>query len=463
MINPTWHHERNDRSLRYAGRVLPPDHPIHLKLSEEYGRRYDGQIAAIVAINLLARMTPSIALSVPDVDVVPSLPWAGMKLQRLLLEIAFAADPFGQFEPRELRNGDYALFFGRESSPATVHGSGWNAFIGRSASPVPDSAQINPIGPALAVITAIGRVFALQMQTIDGPYLFNAFNWRNLIVPDSEDPVFDPQFDHGSLWTIGLGSVGTAALYFLSLATLRFSPTLFDMDEAKTLNLDRSPVFSASDAGVLRKKVHAMEAYLRSIGIHDVKSEPFPLDQSEVWLTRQAGTPDLIISAANERDVRYIIEQSAPPIQIYGTTGANWEASVIRHIPMVDACSCCLFPPGNPKPVVTCATDAVVNRSTGKVVDASLPFLSFGAGLMAAAEILKIAMPGYPFSPNRTTLYMHPSAPARLVSLPIRRRPECVCAGRSALVHARMIEGTKHQHLSSAKAAENPLHLRKTA
>ena len=463
MTNPSWHRERNDRSLRYAGRVLPPNHPIHLALSEEYGRRYDGQVAAIVATNLLARMTPSVALSIPDIDVAPPLPWAGMKLRRLLLEIAFAADPFGRFEERHLRNGDYSLYFGRESSPATVHGSGWNAFVGPSTSPVPDSVQINPVGPALAVITAIGRVFALQMQALDGPFLFNTFNWRNVIVPDCEVPALDPQFDHGSLWAIGLGSVGTAALYFLSLATLRFSPTLFDMDEAKTLNLDRSPVFSAADAAALRKKVHATEDYLRSVGLHNVKSEPFPLDQSGIWVARQAGTPDLIISAANERDVRYLIEQSAPPIQIYGTTGANWEASVVRHTPMVDACSCCLFPPGKPKPVATCATDTMVEQTTGREVDASLPFLSFGAGLMAAAEILKTAMPGYPFSPNRTTLYMHPAAPPRLVSLPIRRRPECICAGRSASVHARMIEGTKHQHLSSVKAGTSPLHLRKTA
>lgn len=31
-------------------------------------------------------------------------------------------------------------------------------------------------------------------------------------------------------------------------------------------------------------------------------------------------------------------------------------------------------------------------------IDAALPFLSFAAGLMAAAEMLKLALPGYPFS-----------------------------------------------------------------
>ncbi|HEX7359686.1 MAG TPA: hypothetical protein VF283_04275 [Bryobacteraceae bacterium] len=142
---------------------------------------------------------------------------------------------------------------------------------------------------------------------------------------------------------MGLGSVGTAILYFPSLATKRFSPTLFDMDEIKTHNLDRSPIFSAADGEAGRKKVHAAETSLRSVGIRSVTAEPVALGESDLWYTRTAGVPDILISIANERDVRRTIEQSAPPLQIYGTTGANWEASVIRHIPLVDSCSCCLF------------------------------------------------------------------------------------------------------------------------
>ncbi len=457
MTGPSWYRLRNDRTIRYAGRALSPDRPILLKLNTDYGSRYDGQVAVIVAANLLARMTPSVAFSVPDIEIVEPLPWAGMKLHDLLMTSSFAADPGGRFSLRGINDGDYVLSLGREFSPATVHGSGWNAFVGPDASPVPDSPQPNPVGAALAVIVAVARLFALHMQPMDGPHLFNAFDWRGAIVPDNAAPAFDRDAHHGAIWTVGLGSVGTAALYFFSLATRRFLPILFDMKGVEIHNLDRSPIFTASDAEAQISKVDATKTYLESIGIKDVQCEPIPLDQSKVWAMRQAGTPDLVIAAANERDVRYIIEQSAPPLQIYGTTGANWQACVIRHIPMAEACSCCLFPPHDPKSVMTCAASTAIQPSTGKPIDASLPFLSFAAGLMAAAEILKTQMPGYPFTPNRTTLYTHPEAPPRLVSLPISRRPECLCASRSSSVHASMISGTRHWHLSAPEiAAKSP-------
>lgn len=457
MNTEAWYRQRSDRSLRYAGRVLPHDRPILLRLCAESASRYDAQVAALVAANLLARMTPAVAFDLPETKILPSLPWAGKSLRSHLKEIMFAADPLGSFEIRDERKGDYVLTLGRHSDIATVHGSGWNAFVGRGPSPLPDGNQLNPLGPALAVIIAVARLFALEMVPIDGPHLFNAFNWRSEIVDDNGAPEFEETPDLGSIWSVGVGSVGTAALYFLALATRRFSATLFDMDRAKVENLDRSPIFSACDADNRSYKVDAVAAYLRSIGVQAVRSEPKPLHESSIWFAREAGAPDIIISAANEFNVRYTIEQSAPPLQIYGTTGANWEASVIRHIPFVDPCSCCLFPPDAPVQPTVCATETTVERATGETVDASLPFLSFGAGLMTAAEILKAQLPGYPFSPNRTTLNTHAAGPPRFVSSIIPHRPNCLCADRSPLVHRRLIGDSRYAALSRpALAAKAP-------
>ena len=245
---------------------------------------------------------------------------------------------------------------------------------------------------------------------MDGPYLFNAFELA--FSHDARQRCPATRSDAGSRrrLVVGLGSVGTAVLYFLTLLTNRFSAALFDMDFVKVENLDRSPIFVASDSAEEKRlsKVNAAEKYLCAVGVDSVAKEHGPLDQSTRWFARQAGTPDLLISAANKRNVRYIVEQSSPPLQIYGTTGANWVASVIRHIPMVDACSCCLFPPEVSEVATTCATETVIESDTGQKIDASLPFLSFAAGLMGAAEILKAGLPGYPFSPNRTSLYTPP-------------------------------------------------------
>lgn len=440
-----WYNERNDRSLRYAGRVLPTDRPILLRLPEEFATSHDHQAAMIVAANLLSRMTPALAFDVPLVAIAAPLPWARSDLRNHLCEAAFAGDPGGFFEVRGARDGDYVLTFGKHGSAATVHGSGWNAYIGPGPSPLPDSTEPNPIGPSLAAVAAVARLFALQMQPMDGPYLLNALHWRNAIVQD--DGGYDAARDLGAIWTIGTGSVGTAALYFLTLATRRFSTILFDMDYVKNHNLDRSPIFTALDAEAKIKKVDATAAYLRSVGV-SATPEPQPLDQSDLWSARQAGTPDIVIGAANERDVRSIIERSAPPLEIYGTTGANWEASVMRQIPLVDACSCCLFPPEVQEAPTICASAEITPLTSEETVDAALPFLSFAAGLMVAAEILKAGMRGYPFSSNRTALYTHQDAGLRFSSSTVARRANCVCANRRAPLHRAMIQGTKYEGLS---------------
>ena len=95
-----------------------------------------------------------------------------------------------------------------------------------------------------------------------------------------------------------------------------------------------------------------------------------------------------------------------------------------------------------------CATGEATLPTGEETVDAALPFLSFAAGLMAAAEILKTTIPGYPFSPNRTTLYTHPEVLPRFVSPSVARRTNCLCASRRSSVHRAMIEGTKHERLS---------------
>ena len=96
-----------------------------------------------------------------------------------------------------------------------------------------------------------------------------------------------PQPTLGTLWTVGTGSVGTAILYFLSLATQNFSSGVFDMDTVKIHNLDRSPLFTADD--VQKKKVVVTERYLNQAGIKTIQAEPHALDESELWRSRDQG------------------------------------------------------------------------------------------------------------------------------------------------------------------------------
>ncbi|MCG8606716.1 ThiF family adenylyltransferase, partial [bacterium] len=250
----------------------------------------------------------------------------------------------------------------------------------------------------------------------------------------------------GDLWIVGAGSVGTGALYFLALANRRFRSTLIDMDRVKIWNLDRSPIFTNKDVG--RYKVEVARNFLTSIGITDVRSETRPLHDVDTWASRQPGTPDVLISAANEQNVRYHIEAQYPPVQLYGTTGRNWQVNLIRHIPLVDACSCCLFTPDVPSAAMACATAAREPGEDGpEQVDAALPFLSFGAGLMTSAEIVKLSLPGYPFTQNRVS-FMTRREP-RLAASRIAHRQGCICRDRRISVHRKMLKDGKYAELSS--------------
>ena len=445
MNEQYWRKERNSRSLRYAGRVLNPEHWITLRTDQGYAERYDGQVAILTAANLLGRMSPAVALDIPSVPLVAPLSWGGSTLSEVALDLLHKADPYGKFCCRSPRQNDYTIHLGRTSSTDfVVHGSGWNFYCGPSPSPLADDQTVNPIGPALAAILAASEAFRTDLAGPPEKTLLNALNWQFAALEPDFAPLSLPQPTLGTLWAVGTGSVGTAILYFLSLATQSFSAALFDMDEVKIHNLDRSPLFTDGDVG--KKKVVVTERYLNQAGIKTIQAEPYALDESKLWRSRAQGTPDVLIAAANERNVREVIENDFPPVQIYGTTGQNWQATMIRHVPLHDPCSVCLFPATNHEPTM-CATGGVtVERENGKKqVDAALPFLSFAAGAMAAAEILKLGLPGYPFTTNRVILNTRPAL--RPVPAALSIRENCLCRSRNTSVHRKMIEGTRFSNL----------------
>jgi molybdopterin/thiamine biosynthesis adenylyltransferase len=443
-----WYERRNDRQMRYAGRVLSIDRPIAISVEPAYASTYAGQVCTLVAANLLSRMTPVVVLDVPDVEIVAPLPWAMAGLRATALSVMIDADPHATFEMRDAREADYVLRLGREASPASVHGRGWYAFVGPGRSDIPPGSDTNPIGPGFAAIAAVARLFGLGLAPLDGPFFFNTFDWSHR--PSPSPIMSTPEINLGNLWTVGAGSVGTAALFFLTLATRQFRAVTFDMDRVKIENLDRSPIFAASDASQQRHKSEVTTDYLRRVGVADAAPETEALDLSRRWMDRAPGTPDILIAAANERDVRYVIEQSCPPLQIYGTTAANWGASVFRHIPMVEPCSCCIFPPSLEQATMRCGEGKVLTPTASREVDAAMPFLSFAAGLMAAAEVLKTSLPGFPFSPQRTAFCASPSTTPRFSSFSGATRPGCTCENRARSVHERMISGTRYAQLSSS-------------
>jgi len=368
-------------------------------------------------------------------------------LHRHILSGIRAANPFGTYNARDFAAGDFRIHIGRGHGDIVVDGSGWNAYVGAGPSTLPDQPDGNGFGAGLAVVLAGAQLFREPFAQTTTPFVCNALDWTDSTSPQINDLRCPPGI--GRVQFIGLGSVGSATLYYIALATRSFAPTLIDMDRVKVHNLTRSPIFVAADCADEAKnpeggvyKVKAAERFLNEIGLISVASEPTALHQSELWSERSVATPDVVISAANEYDARYHIEMGYPPIQVYATTGNNWQIVLLRHHPGDDACSMCVFPPDETNLPMACATERVTAQDSDVQIDAALPFLSFGAGLMTAAEIMKLALPGYPFNRARVSLNLR-SDPV-ITTTPIPHRHGCACEHRDKAVHRRMVTGSRY-------------------
>jgi hypothetical protein len=444
MKREEFYRMRNDRTLRYAGRVLDPGRRIVITADADYLETIAGQATVIVAGHLLSRMTPSVSLGFGDTCIQPTLQRSSGSLHQFLLDQMNAVDPNGAFDTKKLGNGDYRVHAGRTGASWVVHGSDWSAFVGPPRSPLPSPGTSSPFGGAFAAVIAAAKIFINFFPADVAPIAVNLLKWTCGMV--ERDPLISTEHSLGNLWFIGAGSVGSAIAYFLVLAGMNFEATIFDGDSVETENLDRSPVFTVRDVG--RNKAEVVAEFLRSYGISAV-DDPTWLDQSEKWKGRQQGVPDILISAANERNVRYLIESLLPPVQIYGTTGTNWQACVFRHIPPQDPCSCCIFLPDASAPM-SCGGGVVEVPIAGsdqtKQTDASLPFLSFAAGLMAAVEIVKLAN-RIPRTPNRA--FFTPRGDPIVYPLSLQRRDKCVCANRNSAAHAAMVSGSRYADRSA--------------
>lgn len=393
------------------------------------------------ACNLLSRMTPSIAIAFEDVPIHPFLPWAGQSLHAIALTQMRGGDLHGQFRVRDVCSNDFRFHLGRAGGTINVHGSGWNAWFGAGASPLLDGEESNGIGSCLSAILAASQVFVHSFN-VQQDFAANALNWRTELA--SCGPLLGYPINIGSVWTLGVGSVGSAALYFLTLATRSFDSILIDMDSVKLHNITRSPIFTHYRLGDL--KVDVVKEFLIGAGLQHVFTDDRPLDESLLWHNRASGEADVVIAAANERQARYHIEARFPPVQVYATTGANWQTTLFRHLPGAKSCSLCQFPKDQAFAATACATAPDLVLPAGEQIDASLPFLSFAAGLMTAAEILKLRLAGYPFNPDRVFMSTRPEI--SMFARDLAHRDGCLCESRDRNVHRQMNSGSRYDLLS---------------
>ena len=237
MNEEEFHRRWSDRSDRYpdAG-PLPAGVSVHLHVDPGYAETYSGQVAAITAASLFSRMTRCVAVDVPPLPILDPLPWTGTKLDEFVMETLHDAHRSGKYEQRAARTEDLRLVIGSGGDGLVVHGSGWGAYRGFGPSPLLQSDDPNPFGAAFAVIDAAAQIqlhpdgSGIESESMD------TYLWRSGI-PSADTPSMEPCFELGDVWSIGVGSVGSCALFFLGLITRNFRAVLVDCDNVEIENV----------------------------------------------------------------------------------------------------------------------------------------------------------------------------------------------------------------------------------
>ena len=439
-----------DRELRYSGRkLLPSDRMIHIQVEGEYAATYSGQVAAITAASLIGRMSSYVAFDAPSLPVVTPLPWAGENLNQVISDTLSSGNRYGQYQQRSARSNDVRLTVGPSGEGLIIHGSGWGAYCGTDASPLTRSGEINPYGSAFAAIAAASQLSRQINGEFVTPVLIDTYRWTAGI-PAPDTPQVHANFSLGELWCVGVGSVGTCSLFFLGLVTNSFEAVLIDGDVVEVENVSRSALFTWRDALPGIAKVESGHRWLSKVGVENITVRETYLDDIlDQWTKRPLGTPDILIAAANERNVRSLIESYCPPLQVYATTGKNWQATLLRHIPLSEACSLCV--PGSEKPQVptVCATGTFpTDNSSASEDDVALPFLSYAAGLATASEITKLATQGKVVTRNRVVFDFDPRTDLMVLPVTLQAKDGCSCTARNTVEYKQIIQGSRFANLS---------------
>ena len=67
---------------------------------------------------------------------------------------------------------------------------------------------------------------------------------------------------------------------------------------------------------------------------------------------------------------------------------------------------------------------------------------------MTKADIFKLSLPGYPFTPNNVSLSTRPKPHLSAFRLP--RKENCICREKSEAVHQKMLEGGRYAALTDS-------------
>jgi hypothetical protein len=380
--------------------------PVEISIAQEAANDPTLQRILLLAANLTARWARNVTIVAPDVALALPLRIHGESTLRTRVAREMrGADPFGDHrigEARSFASDTLRLRVGAGIDPMLkpadyiVDANAWSALGQRAASGLTCERQ-ESTSAAAALAAAIGAadLFKRAIGHNEGRWLatINWCTWEHTLRSDwsiCEHTVPDVT-DVGNMLLAGVGAIGSALIYILSLAPNRGHVTLLDRDCVDTTNLNRSPLFTARDAATGRRKTSAGQAFLAATDLAVTIVDGTWRDHGP-GLSREAF--DVWISLTNEDGAWAEVPFQLPPVVLHGTTTSGWGACAGRHVPRVDDCTACRLPRPKAEFRGPCAEGEVSQTPQQQPVRASLPFLSTAAAALIASELLKLQTGG---------------------------------------------------------------------
>ena len=238
------------------------------------------QVMALLAANLTARWARNVRVVVPEVALYMHFRRGRYALlsDRITAEMR-AADPFGNFRVEEsngktdghslrLLIGDFAHGVASCAEDFVINAAGWSAMGRRGAGVVTASMPPATIAAAgLAAALGVADIFKRAIGHAPAHWLpdYCWSTWSHQLqrepFVEAQAPLVE-QLDLGKTLLAGVGAIGSAFVYLADLLPLRGALTLLDRDAVETSNLNRSPLFTATDAQNAVSKTAAAKSYL---------------------------------------------------------------------------------------------------------------------------------------------------------------------------------------------------------
>lgn len=386
MPGPEVDRQQNARTLQYTGGRAPRA-AAGVTSGRDTAETQAGQAAVLSAVNMLARVHPTLAISVPDVPLVVSSPLGGATLADACAELAAAANPAISVARVDALPPDVlSVGIGASSPAATVYAGArrWTALTGQLPQPcTPDPSSL--VGLAMGTSLACSAIFR---AAIGLPFVREraASLWTLSATAKATGPSDCAPIDVGSVWMVGAGAVASALVWWLQFIGVAGPWTVLDKDLADVTNLNRSLALFARDTnlfgGPVVNKATAAARLLAG-------ATPVPAWWHE-FVESDPPAPDVVLSLANEHGVRAAVAAYGHPAVVHASTSPNWSAELHRHLLEQDDCISCRLPEAAPRFKCATAPAAAPARSENPGNDAALPFLSGAAGLLLLAGIAQL-------------------------------------------------------------------------